>query len=282
MNTKKWALTDENFNALKAYIYKVSKIDIKDKKYLLEQRLEAILNKYKMTGYSDLVKKIASFDKTIGNEVIVAMTTNETFFFRDKNLFNGIETEIIPKLFDLATKREAKIWCAACSTGQEPYSIAMLIASYTEKNIAKKALKTNLKIAASDIDISVLKKAKDAVYTDFEISRGLPQDIKKAYFTSNDGGMWVVDKQIRSMVHFNRMNLIESAFYPSGLDLVLCRNVLIYFSNEIKQQIVGQIHGAMNPGGYFIIGGSESLHGISEKFDRIELGNFTIYMKKVS
>lgn len=264
---------------MKKFIYEISSIDIKNKRYLVEQRIEPIIEKYSLSSYSELLKKTREKHAEITEEILTAITTNETFFFRDKRNFDEIESVIIPILFSHASHRNIKIWCAACSTGQEPYSVAMTIASYAENHLDENSFLRRFSIIATDINQKVLDKAKSGLYTTHEIERGLPQKMKHKYFLPV-AGKWSIDKKIVDMVRFEKMNLVEPSRYPSGVDLILCRNVLIYFDNKVKERIVRQMYKSMNLEGYFVLGASETLFGISDLFDRSILNNFIMYIKK--
>jgi len=194
------------------------------------------------------------------------------------HIFLAIEREIIPKIFEIAKSRKVTIWSSACSSGQEPYTIAMMLDSYAEDS-SQEYLLPKISIKATDLDSDILTKAKIGKYNSFEITRGLPKDyIEKYFIINNDNSYEIIDK-IKDRISFSRINLTSTAFYPTFVDFILCRNVLIYFDEETKKEIISSLYNVLNDNGYLILGSSESLYNINNDFKRLEIGNAIMYKK---
>ena len=286
-------LSDEVFDSLRVYIHKVCGIDLKpDKKYLIKQRLEPVLRSYKMTSFAILAEKIMGFhDKSLRDDVIMAMTTNETSFFRDKKPFEAFSNTIIPELVDLIKERKNRpynrrgpkvsIWCAASSTGQEPYTIAMSIKEYLQKSIGTGIEESDFGVTATDIDSNALAKAMSGEYTNLEVARGLPLELQKKYFKKNDiTNTWSIDSTIKNMVDFKLLNLIENFSSLGGFDVIFCRNVLIYFDLDQKKKILDGFYNLLSKDGILVLGGSESMYELSDKFKSEHIHGAIIHKKK--
>ncbi len=233
-----------------------------DKQYLLESRLMPIARKAGASGLSELVQKMkAAGAERLVVDVVEAMTTNESFFFRDKLPFEHFRDIIMPAM--LATREQVKrmrIWCAAASTGQEPYSLAMIL-----KEMAPKLAGWRVEILATDLSLEVLEKAKAGIYSQFEVQRGLPVQMLVKFFTQT-GELWQVVPEIRSMVQFRPFNLLDE-FAPLGrFDIVFCRNVLIYFDLDTKMNVLNRIARAMEPDGFLVLGAAETVVGLTTCF----------------
>ena len=233
-----------------------------DKGYLLESRLLPIARD---NGFDDLgalvVKLRASNDVKLITAVTEAMTTNESFFFRDEKPFKMFREHTLPALM---ASREAiktlRVWCAAASTGQEPYSLAMIL-----KEEEAKLNGWRVEILGTDISQEVLEKAKVGLYSQFEVQRGLPINLLVKYFSQiND--MWQIDGSIRAMVKFDYFNLLDRFERLGKFDVIFCRNVLIYFDQETKSEVLERMSHQLNPEGVLYLGGAETVLGVSEKF----------------
>jgi chemotaxis protein methyltransferase CheR len=235
-----------------------------EKQYLVESRLIPLAQRAGLCDLAALTRKLRSGDETLTVDVVEAMTTNETFFFRDKIPFEHFKTFIMPSL--LATRarhKRIRIWCAAASSGQEPYSFAMAL-----KEMGKQVEDFRIEIVATDISLEVLEKARAGVYSQFEVQRGLPIQMLLKYFTQA-GEMWQLSPEIRSMVQFRPLNLL-SDFSRNGIfDLVVCRNVLIYFDQETKSEVIDRLARVIAPDGYLILGAAETTIGLSQGFKAI-------------
>jgi chemotaxis protein methyltransferase CheR len=236
-----------------------------DKQYLVESRLLPIARTTGLSGLGELVQKL----KTPGNEpliveVVEAMTTNESFFFRDKIPFDHFREAIMPSLLTArASRRQIRIWCAAASTGQEPYSLAMCL-----KEMAAQISGWRVEILATDLSIEVLEKAKAGVYSQFEVQRGLPIQLLVKYFTQI-GETWQIAPEIRSMVQYRAYNLLSDFGALGSFDAVYCRNVLIYFDQQTKIDVLDRIARITEPDGYLVLGAAETVVGLTESFKPI-------------
>ncbi|HPH02124.1 MAG TPA: protein-glutamate O-methyltransferase CheR [Spirochaetota bacterium] len=284
---------------LVAAIHKLTEVYLEDDKlYLLDSRLGELLKKSGVRNWDDAAQKLeAGTDKEFIDGLVDRITTHETRFFRDESIFDALVMQIIPEWLkrnglavdgifgntmnvwasDAGTTISSsmnpmggvgagglKIWCAACSTGQEPYSIAMMLA---EKMPRVSAIAS---ILASDISQDTLRRAREGVYTRFEIDRGLPENYRKRYFTA-DGEKFRINETMRNAIVFRPVNLISDPF-PTGQDIIFCRNVSIYFTEEQKKILYRRLKEALKPDGILVLGSAESLSGYLENFVIREFG----------
>jgi chemotaxis protein methyltransferase CheR len=233
-----------------------------DKQYLVESRLLPVARKVGAGTLSELVQKLKSADaEPLTVDVVEAMTTNETFFFRDKIPFDHFRETIMPALRAAReAQRRVRIWCAACSTGQEPYSLAICL-----KEMSQQVAGWRVEIISTDISQEVLEKAKAGIYSQFEVQRGLPIQLLVKYFTQV-GEMWQIAPDIRAMVQYRTLNLLQDFSQLGTFDVVFCRNVLIYFDQERKIDILGRLARVMEPDGYLVLGAAETVVGLTETF----------------
>jgi chemotaxis protein methyltransferase CheR len=236
-----------------------------DKTYLLESRLQPIARKWNLEDLHGIAKKLAGTpDQRLLDDVVDAMTTNETLFFRDQNPFDSLKNYVLPKLTDKGNSpRKIRIWSAACSSGQEAYSIAMLLEDEKIKYPG-----CSFEIVGTDISREILAKAQSGIFSQFEVQRGLPIQYLVKYFTK-DGDRWALKDSIKSMVNFRFFNLLEDPRLLGMFDVIFCRNVLIYFDNDTKRSILDRLARVLSPDGFLCLGGSESVMGISDKFTHI-------------
>ncbi len=248
-----------------------------NKQYLVKSRLAPLMSKFDVNSLGDLVSRTLSpIERQLRAAVIDAMTTNETLWFRDEYPFALLQNKILP---EFAARRVAvKIWSAASSSGQEPYSIAMSILEYQQKNPGK--LSSGAQIVGTDISETMLEHCKYGHYDRLAIARGLSTQRKQAFFEAGDNGMLKLKTVVKRMVNFRHLNLLNSYSLIGRYDIVFCRNVLIYFSPEIKRKIIAQIHGVLNPNGYLFLGASESLSGINKDFNMLRCNPGIVYQKK--
>ena len=233
-----------------------------DKHYLVESRLLPIARR---RGFSNLTGLVAALRapaaEALTVEVVEAMTTNESLFFRDKTPFDQFRNTIIPALLEArAGKPRIRIWCAAASTGQEPYTLAICL-----KEMGQALRGWRVDILATDLSTEVLEKAKSGVYSQFEVQRGLPVQMLIKYF-SQAGEMWQIAPEIRGMVKFQPFNLLDDFSSLGRFDIVFCRNVLIYFDQDTKIDVLSRLGGAMEPDGYLALGGAETVVGLTKAF----------------
>ena len=247
------------------YIYELSGINIEaSKSYLLETRLGRMLEDENCTSYGEFYHKAkADRSKVLEAKILDAITTNETLFFRDNNPFELLKHKILPEVIDAhASKSVAtpiRIWSAACSTGQEVYSIAIILNELLGNTPVK------FKLMGTDLSDAAIKQASHGSYNKFEIERGLPRERLQRYFKA-DGAKWKIKDQIRVMATFKKFNLMHSFMGMGKFDIIFCRNVAIYFTLEDRKKLFAKIADALEPDGYLIIGSTESLTGVCPRF----------------
>ena len=220
-----------------------------DKQYLVSSRLSQFVKVNQLDSITALNKLLANSGNTsLKQEIIDLMTTNETLWFRDSYPFQFIANKLIPALKNQATFR---IWCAACSSGQEPYSLAMML------DEASKLAQSEL--VATDLSSRMLEKATSGIYQPIELQRGMPNEKLKRHFSKINGDGWRVNQRLRDKISFKTLNLLSVPYSNGKFDLIFCRNVLIYFSRENKTRVLNGLVESLKPGGYLFLGASESL-----------------------
>lgn len=271
-------MTDDVFKQLRDFIYEQSGIFVPDnKKYFLENRLGRRVQEKNLKGYDEYLYVLKySGDKAELVKLFELVTTNETFFFREPQQFDVLCGDLLKKIMEENTKaarRDIKIWCAASSTGEEPYTIAMQLMERPEAAGFRK------EILASDISESVLASAKAAVYGSYAV-RNIPPAYMSKYFTP-DGQNFRLAESVKALVRFMKINLISDRDVKSirGMDVIFCRNVLIYFDEKAKQKALALMYDALRPGGSLIVGTSESLHNITRAFRPTVINRVVIYQK---
>ncbi len=233
-----------------------------DKHYLVESRLLPVARKNGLANLTGLVTKLKGPDAEPQIvEVVEAMTTNESLFFRDKTPFDQFRETIVPALLAArGATRRIRIWCAAAATGQEPYTLAICL-----KEMGKELAGRRVEILATDISTEVLEKAKSGIYNQFEVQRGLPVTLLIKYF-SQVGDMWQIAPEIRGMVKFQPFNLLHDFSSLGVFDVVFCRNVLIYFDQETKIDVLNRIDAVIERDGFLALGGAETVIGLTQAF----------------
>ncbi len=233
-----------------------------DKQYLVESRLLPVARRAGVAGLGDLVQKLKGPQaEPLVVEVVEAMTTNESFFFRDKIPFEHFRASIMPALLAArAAQRRIRIWCAAASTGQEPYSLAMAL-----KEMTGSIAGWRIEIVATDLSNEVLEKARAGIYSQFEVQRGLPIQLLVKYF-SQIGDTWQIAPDIRAMVQYRALNLLADFSHLGTFDVVFCRNVLIYFDQATKTAVLDRIARITDRAGYLVLGAAETVVGLTESF----------------
>ena len=253
----------EDFDLLRDLLKKRSGLALNsDKMYLVESRLGPIARHRGLSGVADLVREIRQRrEEPLLRDVTEAMTTNESFFFRDKTPFDHLRNHILPTFAAGRGNRKAlRFWCAACSTGQEPYSIALLLREQMAEFQGWR-----FEIIGTDISSAVLEKARVGFYSQFEVQRGLPVQLLMKYFTQV-GEMWQIDSSIRAMVQFREHNLLDELRSIGPCDVIFCRNVLIYFDQETKTQVLDKMRLLLPDDGVLFLGGVETVFGVSNRF----------------
>ena len=255
-------MTPSDYEYLRKLLKERSGLDLSaDKQYLVESRLMPLARKASLAGIPDMVQKMKGGAAALTSEVVEAMTTNETFFFRDKIPFDQLMETVLPALIQArAARRSIRIWCAASSTGQEPYSIAMVL---KEMGAALSGWRTE--IVATDLSLGVLEKSKSGLFTQFEVQRGLPIQMLVKYFTQQ-GELWQLNADIRAMVQHRQLNLLHDFSQLGIFDVVFCRNVLIYFDQDTKASIFNRLAKMLEADGVLALGAAESVVGISDAF----------------
>jgi len=253
----------EDFDFLSSLLKRRSGLNINPEKvYLLESRLTPLARRRGMEGLDALIETVRNRpSEDLLREVTEAMTTNESFFFRDRTPFDLFRDHVLPVLRERrAGKRKIRIWCAACSTGQEPYSLAMLL-----DERAAQYRDWSFEIIGTDLSRAVLNKAREGLYSQFEVQRGLPIKLLMKYF-AQEGDLWRLNKSLRDRVTFREGNLLENFSHLGTFDVVYCRNVLIYFDQPTKSNVLDRIRQVMPTDGTLFLGSAETVLGISDRF----------------
>jgi chemotaxis protein methyltransferase CheR len=254
-------VTPFDYEFLRKLLKERSGLDLSsDKQYLVESRLIPLARRAGLVGIAELVQKLKGGSDALTSEVVEAMTTNETFFFRDKVPFDHLREAILPALLQArANRRSLRIWCAASSTGQEPYSIAMCV-----KEFAALA-GWRIDIVATDLSQAVLEKSRAGIFSQFEVQRGLPIQMLVKYFTQA-GELWQLNAELRAMVQHRQLNLLQDFSHLGRFDLIFCRNVMIYFDQDTKAGMFDRLAKVLEPDGVLVLGAAETVIGITEAF----------------
>ncbi len=266
------AIAVENYRFLKDYIHRESGILLDDDKhYLVEARLLPVVRQSQLASLDALCAALRNNgDLSLRRKVVEAMTTHETLFFRDIAPFDALKTQILPALIEQRkSARKLAFWSAAASSGQEAYSLAMLL---LEMGLAG----WNMQILGTDISEQILARAREGRYMQLEVNRGLPANYLVKYF-ERTGLEWRIKDHLRRMVTFEYFDLRKSMRTKGPFDVIFCRNVLIYFDVETKKQILRELRGALFQGGYLILGGAESVLNLDNEFIRVPAGRAVFY-----
>ncbi|UKJ74691.1 CheR family methyltransferase [Azospirillum brasilense] len=238
----------------------------RDKAYLLESRLMPVARKWNMKGLEELASTVRTRkDEALLRDITEAMTTNESSFFRDQKPFDQFKQIVLPKLMAArSAKRSIRIWSAACSSGQEAYSLAMLLSED-----AAKLAGWRIEIVGTDISAEMVERSKSGIYTQFEVQRGLPIQMLVKHF-KQQGDKWQISQQLRQMASFREFNLLGDLSGLGQFDIVFCRNVLIYFDQPTKTKVLEAIARQMPQDGVLYLGGAETVLGITDRFKPVE------------
>ena len=257
-------MNSEEFEKISTFVQKSSGIVLsQSKEYLVDSRLKPIAEAHGYEDVSALARGLTLAPEVVKLAVTDAMTTNETFFFRDKTPFKLFEDTILPEI--AKARRSAgkiRIWCAAASTGQEPYSIAMLLHKHRRLWAG-----LSVEIMATDLSPSAIEKARKGRYSQFEVQRGLPVELLVAHFTQ-DGTHWVISDAIKRMVKFSQFNLLGNYGSVGVFDVVYCRNVLIYFDGATKRSVLTSLRKVMKSDSYLVLGAADTVIGSNGEFER--------------
>ena len=237
----------------------------RDKAYLLESRLLPVARKWQLKTLGELAAAVRSrADTGLVRAIVEAMTTNESFFFRDVKPFDQFKSFVLPHLLRTrASTRTIRIWSAACSSGQEPYSLAMILTEHRAQ-----LANWRIEILATDLSTEILEKAQAGLYSQFEVQRGLPIQLLVKYF-KQQGDRWQIDPAIRAMVNFRQLNLLDDIAGLGRFDVIFCRNVLIYFDQPTKTLVLDRLSRQMAPDGHLYLGGAETVLGITDKLQPV-------------
>ncbi|MFC3909606.1 CheR family methyltransferase [Legionella dresdenensis] len=269
-------MTNDDFDYIKLFIKNHAAIVLeKGKEYLVQARLTPIAKEYGMTSVDALIQELKNKPTELLKQKIVdAMTTNETLFFRDSHPFELLKNVVIPKLVESKMKeKKLVIWCAAASSGQEPYTIAIIL-----KELEPLLQGWTIKFVASDIAENMLTRAKEGIYSQLEVNRGMPLPYLLKYF-EKEGNAWRIRKELRDMIEYKKVNIVKE--WPlSQVDIVFMRNILIYFDLETKKEIFKRLSTIMTRDSYLFLGGSETLLGLNCDFERLGVDRVPCYQLK--
>ena len=268
-------LRPETFRRLRDIIYEESGIFIPDtKKYLVEKKVASRLQARGLAGFDEYLQMLESGGNAEEmGRLFDAITTNETSFFREPEHFRVLAEHVLPDLAGRNGMKGVSLWSSACSSGEEPYTMAIVL---KEKN---PALRPN--IYASDISSQTLESARRAVYNSYSL-RNTPEYYMTKYFSKNGGETWQLNQEIKNVVRFMNINLADNRkqkFLPGMMDVIFCRNVLIYFDTQSKRKAVSRLYDSLKPGGYLFVGKSESLHDITRAFKPVIFDNTLVYKR---
>ncbi|RYY04213.1 MAG: protein-glutamate O-methyltransferase CheR [Gammaproteobacteria bacterium] len=240
-----------------------------NKQYLVTNRMRRLMDDHKIATFGELVRSLRQgLHRKLKEQVIDAMTTNETFWFRDIYPYDHLKNNLFPQLMSPNNKMfgPVRIWSAACSSGQEPYSISIMAEEYKLKNMG--TLPRPVQIVATDLSTTVLEQARQGEYDKLSVMRGLSNERLDRFFDKADNN-WRVKSVLRDRIDFRPINLMDSYTGLGKFDIIFCRNVLIYFNGDLKRQILQKIHAALKPQGILYLGSSEGLAGASDLFEMV-------------
>jgi len=275
LNTNR-PLAREHYEEFRAFLEKACGIVLGDnKQYLVTSRLARLLGEYKVDNLHQLIELMrGSSQRGLREAVVDAMTTNETLWFRDTHPFNILRDKLLPEL-QRSSNGPIRIWSAACSSGQEPYSISMIAEEARAAGFG--ASKQPVEIVATDLSKSMLEACKAAEYDQLSLSRGLSPERLQRFFEPVVADRWRVKREIRQRVRFQPLNLLDSYLTLGKFDIIFCRNVLIYFAGERKLDILWRMHANLKPGGHLILGASEGLTDVGDYYQMVQCNPGIIY-----
>jgi len=284
-------MNKEDYNDIIKYVFDICGIALgDDKQYLVEQRLSPILGELGCESFSDLARKLNAgiTNFLVREKMLNAMTTNETSFFRDEHPYVAFREKIMPDMLERVKERKERpwqrrgskvsMWSVAASTGQEPYSMAMIIADVVLMRGMGLVSMEDFGILGTDISPRVLSKAMEGKYGPLEVARGLTTEMRNRHFLQ-DGSDYLVSEKIRKIVEFKAFNIQESFAQIGSFDVIFCRNILIYFTDDAKRRILSQLFQVLAPGGYLLLGSAENMYNLNDDFVTERYGATTIYRK---
>ncbi|AQT59436.1 chemotaxis protein [Cellvibrio mixtus] len=264
-------LNQADFDQFRQFLEEACGISLGDnKQYLVTNRIRRILEENNIASFGELVKSLKQgFNRKLKDQVIDSMTTNETFWFRDNYPYDHLKNVLLPQLMAGNNRMfgPVRIWSAACSSGQEPYSISMMVEEYKRQNMGN--LARPVQVVATDLSSTVLDQARSGEYDKLSVMRGLSSERLERYFDNPTPVLWKVKPFVKERIDFRSLNLMDSYAALGKFDIVFCRNVLIYFNADLKRQILQKIHASLKPQGILFLGSSEGLAGVADLFDMV-------------
>jgi chemotaxis protein methyltransferase CheR len=267
-------ISDAEFQYVRDLVYKAAAIVLEDgKAYLVESRLQPVARRLGFASLNEMIAKmrLQSLNGIQWN-IVEAMTTNETYFFRDIHPFEMLRKSVLPELIKRrSAQRQLNLWCAAASSGQEPYTIAMILREYFPELLTWK-----INFLATDVSKEMLARCQEGCYSQLEVNRGLPAPLLVRYF-QKIGMEWQIKEEMRRMIDFRQLNLAQSWPALPAMDIVLMRNVLIYFDLQTKRAIMARLSNLLKPDGYLLLGGAETTLNIDDSYKRVQVEKGTFY-----
>ena len=268
------SLTPSAFGYVQQLVRAESAISLNPgKEYLVEARLAPLAEREGLASVAALVERLPGAPEALRDDVVQAMTTNETSFFRDVHPFEALRDDVLPAALAANGGRRLRLWSAAASTGQEAYSLAMLLAEHF-------AHVTDAQILATDLSRDVLARAAAGRFTQLEVNRGLPAAMLIRWF-ERSGAEYHVKEELRRRVDFRQLNLSRPWPALPQMDIVLLRNVLIYFDAPAKRAVLTQVSRVLAPGGVLFLGGAETTYGLDDGWERVQVGRTSFYRPAV-
>lgn len=274
------SISPRDYDAFRSFLEEACGIVLGDnKQYLVASRLSRLLRELEVESVGELIRSLSKQPRSgLRERIIDAMTTNETFWFRDNHPYALLKELILPE-FAKRRPSQLRIWSAACSSGQEAYSISMVVQEHLQSRPG--SLPNNIQIVGTDISPTMLAAARAGKYDALALSRGLSPERKQRFF-SREGDFWQVKDEIRNRTRFSELNLMNSYSALGKFDIVFCRNVLIYFSSQLKRDILRRIAQTMTPGGYLFLGSTETIASYSDAFDTVRHQGGIVYQLKAN
>ena len=268
------AISEAEYKSFSLFLEKACGITLgANKQYLITSRLQKLMRTVNIDSLGELVTQLQRGNSQLRGKIVDAMTTNETLWFRDSHPYLILEKELFPEAAQ-HRNRPVRIWSAACSSGQEPYSMSIVTEEYTKANPG--SLSRDVEIVATDISKTILEQARQARYDEMSLVRGMSTERRNSYF-KKDGDVWEINKEIKKRVRFTELNLMQSFASLGKFDIIFCRNVLIYFSAELKSDILNRMAKQLQPNGYLVLGSSESTTGYTKAFKMVRSGGAVYY-----
>ena len=268
------AISDTEYKSFSLFLEKACGITLgENKQYLIASRLQKLMDSVNIASLGELVQQLQRGNTQLRGKIVDAMTTNETLWFRDSHPYIILEKELFPEASQ-QRMRPVRIWSAACSSGQEPYSMSMVAQEYIKSNPG--SLTRDVEIVATDISKTILEQAREACYDEMSLVRGISTERRNRYFQKK-GDVWQLNDEIKRRVRFTELNLMQSFATLGKFDIIFCRNVLIYFSAELKSDILNRMAKQLQPNGYLVLGSSESITGYTDAFKMVRSGGAVYY-----